>query len=227
MNNKNMGIALFLTAGLIIAGLLNRWDFNTWRVIDVLVVLVIVIIGFVLIKRETINTKKFKIITIVLTVLIIVSVLAIFGYNKIQKEKLKCKFSLTNMVENRYQEDKAAYSEPCFSLLSGYNSIFCKNGYRNYDARHYTYWEIDGMLKNNSYKNQYLGSIILKIYTNDERKILLTEGFIDVKKNLTSGQSYPFQVRAQINRDSDMSKYFNKNDNVEIDIYPYFLSCSY
>lgn len=153
--------------------------------------------------------------------------------NKIMEEGKKCKFNLADIKESRYQEDKEAYSGKCSSgsSVGGYQSIFsnlyCDNGVRNYPARHYTYWEVDGMLKNKSNKNQYLKSIILKIYTDDEKKILLSEGYLDVRENLTPNQSYPFQIRTNINRDDEIGKYFNKDDKVKIDVYPYFASCNY
>ena len=82
--------------------------------------------------------------------------------NKKIEEQKKCKFDLTDIKENRYQEDREAYSEEC-KYVGRFGSIFCNNGVMNYSARHYTYWEIDGMLKNISNKSQYLESIILKI----------------------------------------------------------------
>ena len=91
---------------------------------------------------------------------------------------------------------------------------------------HKTYWEIDGLLKNTSERRQYLTSMIAKIYTKDEKNILLSAGYKDVDHWLEPGQSYPFQVRAQIDRsDPVLSKYFMKDDDVRIDVYPWFTTC--
>lgn len=237
MNNKNIGIILLLIAGGVLIGLLSRWDFNTWRIIDSVIVLATFFLGVVLIQKDGVKlksvanllkSKRFWLIFTIVIILGLIFFISLIAIDRVKKEEAKCKFNLTNIVENRYQEDKEAYSEKCATRVNSYIYNFgCDNGFRNYSARHMTYWEIDGLLKNYSKKDQYLKSVILKIYTNDDRKILLAENFLNANINLTPNQSYPFQVRTNINRDGEMGKYFEKDDKVVIDVYPYFWSCNY
>ncbi|MDD2807379.1 MAG: hypothetical protein PHW95_02585 [Patescibacteria group bacterium] len=234
--NKSIGIILILLAGLILLGLASGWSFFTWRFMDYIIIAANVVIGVMLINVNDFNdlniksifkSRKFKFIVVALIFIAIIFFVTILSIVKINEENLKCKFNISDVVENRFQEDKDAYSEKCVGYQPLFATIVCKDGFKNYPAKHLTYWEINGLLKNNSKYSQYLKSIVLKIYTNDERKILLAENFLDINESLTSDQSYPFQVRAQINRDSQIGKYFNKDDKVKVDIYPYFASCTY
>lgn len=250
MNNKNLSIISFLLAGLILIGLLSSWNYNTWRYVDFVVIVVSIFIGVTLINQNDLKliniiailqSKKFRFIVLILIGISILSCCAYFVIDKIKKENLECKFNISNIVENRYQEDKEegyifctppkkleSYQGIDFIQMAQRLGLGCPTNGKIFEpARHYTYWEIDGMIKNNSKNNQYLKSVVLKIYTNDERKILLAEDYLDIKELLTPSQSYPFQVRTEINRDSQMGKYFHKNDKVKIDMYPYFGSCSY
>jgi len=234
MKNKTISIILFLLSILIFIGLLSNWTFNIWRYIDILIIIVNIFLGIILLKKNNFKlinffkifkTKKFWVLIMILFISII-----IFGFlqneiDKKRKEERKCKFILTNIVENRYEEDRDEITSQD-NKANGYKPIF-SGLFLTSPARHYTYWEIDGLLTNNI-KKQLLNSIILKIYTNDDRNILLSEGYYDVKKILEPGQSLPFQIKADINRDDKiLSKYFKKDDDVRIDVYPYYLFCSY
>ena len=126
---------------------------------------------------------------------------------------------MSEIVENRYHQDEDA--EKPNPSGGTFKRLFLQ------PEKHNTYWEVDGLLKNLSNKKQYLKIIIIKIYTNDENNILLTEGFIGMNESLLTNQTAPFQVRAKLDRMNDFSaKYFDINDEVRIYVYPYFLTCN-
>jgi hypothetical protein len=82
------------------------------------------------------------------------------------------------------------------------------------------------LLKNNSKKEQTLKSMVLKIYSNDDNNTLLAEGYSDINKTISTNQSMPFLIKAQIDRNGNLAEYFKKDDKVRIDVYPYFATCN-
>jgi hypothetical protein len=223
MTNKIISLIQFILAGIIFIGLISKWQFEIWRVVDILVIIILIIIGIILVQKESKITSIlsfFKSKTFIFIIVIMGIVFLILGgiglyVSRVKNEEKKCHFTLMNIKENRYQEDKDASLE--YSKYVGSYTV---------PAKHYTYWEIDGMLVNNSNIRQSLRSIIAKIYTCDGNNILLTDGFKDVKAWLEPNQSYPFQVRAVFDRNNTtLSKYFSKDDEVRLDIYPFFTSC--
>lgn len=207
-----------------------------WRLVDIGIVIVLIIFGFILqrsddvkIKRVNIagliKSRKFLYCLLALIIIVVASLVIIYQMDKREIALRQCRFSLTDTKENRYQEDKDEEPEKRsgFTAPSGtYIPLFFGRQF----AVHKTYWEIEGLLRNTSARRQYLMSMITKIYTKDSKNILLSTGYKEVNNWLEPGQSYPFQVRAQVDRsDSVLSKYFNKDDEVRIDVYPWFSTC--
>lgn len=229
MKNKNIGMILFLEAGLILIGLLSRWDYDTWKIIDSLLILLNTFLGFILIKKSQFKIKdllKSKKIWTLIVVLIVMSIIYLIIIDLLERkyeeaarkheEDRKCKFTLVDVLENRYQEDKDATKH-----IGNFGSW-------DIPAKHYTYWEIEGLLKNDSEMSQRLSGIVLKIYTNDGNHILLAENYLKFEDYLKPNQSLPFLIKANIDRtDVTLGKYFKKDDDVIIDVYPHFTHCDY
>jgi hypothetical protein len=238
MKNINIAIILFIESGVVLVGLLNGWKYDTWKNIDVMIILLNIFLGLMLIKSKHLKifkflkTKLFIFSFIVLAVLSIIA-LVVLGYvseKEVQRkaEDRKCKFSIVDVVENRYEEDREASNLNLEAFnKKGYKPVAFRGLFSEVSAVHKTYWEIDGLLKN-KIKRQYLDGIVLKIYTSGDKNILLTGGYYDVKEWLEAEQSLPFQVRANIDREDELlAPYFEKGDDVRIDVYPYYSFCNY
>jgi|GEM_PF-517941 len=195
---------------------LNR---EAWSFINIIVVMILLVSILKLSKNNMLRIFKSRIFWPTLLVLVAVLSILFFGYYKINQKRIedaKCKFSLEEIMETRYFKDGGNYISP----------------FRSYDfgvpTSHMVYWEIDSLLKNNSNKKQYLNSLILKIYTADDKNILLTESYLNIKEWLGPNQSLPFQVRTSFNRNNEiLNKYFDGEEDVRVDLYPYFESCNY
>ncbi len=232
---QNMeGRKYWVTAFVLVAILFNPivpfyFTKDSWQVID-FITGVFMVFAYVKLFRNNWPIIKSKQFWVVFSCIIVLSGAGFYIYGYKNNNARKCNFYLSDIKENRYQEDKERTALNLGAFGGGYVPVAerwrVKYGIGVEPARHYTYWEVDGLLRNESKKAQYLHSIILKIYSKDESNVLLTEGWLDVGKAIEFNQSYPFQVRAEFNRDNPiLSKYFDKNDEVRIDVYPYFSTC--
>lgn len=238
MTNRSISTILFLLAGTVLLGLISRWHLETWKVVDSIIILTTVSLGVILrgksnhggIKAQyflnKFKTKKFLYWALGIIFAVLVVTLLIEYRTEYQSEKAKrCDFVLSNVQENRYNEDKDAVPPQEEDKDSRRSIIRLWNG--SSKEKHNTFWEIDGLIRNSLDEKKYLKSMIVKIYTDNEDNIFLTEGWVDVGKLLEPGKSYPFQVRAQLDRTKlSIDKYFDKDDAVRVDLYPYFSTCN-
>jgi len=188
---------------------------------------------------------------ILLIVCILVGSYFIFNSNKNKKDttsnisvKQKCNFELLDVKVSRYHKDgpdqqkineleKNIESLPpkkdnnpfyAFNKNTLESSLYSEKNSKN----KLTWIEVEGVIKLNGDKDQNLKDIISKIYTIDDKKIFLGEAHSSINKTLNPGTSYPFKMSVELNRNIELiGKYFQKNDEVKIDTYPYFLSCDY
>lgn len=219
-NNKNVWIWIFVSIAILFNPILPiHLDREIWSFLNVLVAILLFLNIFKFDKNRMIKIFKSKIFWLILLLLIILTGISLIVVYKIEQKRIeesKCKFTLDDVVENRYFKDTEAYTTKWLSYTT------------QVPAKHMVYWEIDGILKNHPSKKQMLNSVVLKIYTADDNNILLTESFVDIKRTLQPNESLPFQVRASFNREDEiLSKYFDGEEEVRIDLYPYFMFCDY
>lgn len=159
--------------------------------------------------------------------------------------KAKCNFELLDLKVSRYHKDgpdlnkikelEEESKKPC--SYNGVGINWCEMG-RSMDVSNLnseknskdklTWIEIEGIIKVGGNNEQNLKDIISKVYTNNDKKIFLGEAYSNIDKMLSPGTSYPFKMSVELNRNVELiSKYFNKDDKVKIDTYPYFLNCEY
>ncbi|MFA6532985.1 MAG: hypothetical protein WCT22_03235 [Patescibacteria group bacterium] len=83
----------------------------------------------------------------------------------------------------------------------------------------------EGLIKNNSEREEYLNAMLAKVYT--DKDILITEGYTNIGKRLEDGRSIPFKISTFIDtaHNTIMRKYFDKNVTIKPDIYPWFQTC--
>lgn len=145
----------------------------------------------------------------------------------------KCNFAISGIKINRYDfngpniDKMKSLEERCRTSINsgGYRSLACTwlEDEKKSDRKD-TYYEIEGLLKNNS-EPEYLRSVVSKIYTNDNNKILLSTGFIDIKRMIETGESVPFKISAYIDRNQEFIKNYFNGDKINVDTYPWFSTC--
>ena len=88
---------------------------------------------------------------------------------------------------------------------------------------HYIVYE--GVVVNKSNKKEYLKGVVAKNYNSDN--ILLSDGYTPVEDWIDSGKGMPFKINTQVDtaHNTVLRKYFDKNENLSTDIYPWFTSC--
>lgn len=194
--------------------------------------------------------KNFWLMTL-LIIGVLVGIYFILNSNKNKKDTIpsvsvrqKCNFELLDVKVSRYHKDgpdqqkvneleKNIESLPPKKDNNPFYSLN-KNTLENhlYSEKNskdkLTWIEVEGVIKLNGDKDQNLKDIISKIYTIDDKKIFLGEAYSSINKILNPGTSYPFKMSVELDRNVELiGKYFQKDDEVKIDIYPYFLSCNY
>lgn len=197
------------------------------------------------------NLKNFWLI-ILLIACILIGIYLIFNSNKDKKDTIpdisvrqKCNFELLDVKVSRYHKDgpdlnRVKGLEEELESVCTYNGVginFCEMSESRIerelnwekDSKDKLTWiEVEGVIKLNGNKDQSLKDIISRIYTNDDKKIFLGEAHSSINKVLNPGTSYPFKMSVELNRNIELiGKYFQKDDEVRIDTYPYFLSCNY
>lgn len=154
--------------------------------------------------------------------------------NKCEEEKKSelsnCSFELYDLKINRYHfegpdENEIKRLEENCREGGMFKSLSCKyiEGEKKSNRRD-TYFEIEGLIKVDS--QEYLISIVSKIYTKGNKKILLGTGYQNIKRKVIAGESIPFKISVYINRNNQLiNQNFNKDEEVDIDTYPWFLTC--
>jgi len=182
-----------------------------------------------------------KIIVYILSALLILFITLLFFVckNYLDRKNYEiskmCNFNISEVKINRYDfdgpdQDKIKnYEEACKrsqSSTGSYRGLSCgwleeeKNSNRKD-----TYYEVEGLIKNNKNKEEYLRSIISKIYTKDDNKILISSGYKNINRAVASGESVPFKISIHIDRNGDLAKKYFKDDYITFDTYPWFESC--
>ncbi len=156
--------------------------------------------------------------------------------NKCEIKKIKlpdfdfCDFEIFDIKINQFHFDGPDYErisrlEESCKTGGTFSSLSC--GWAEDEKksnREDTYIEIEGLLK--SQKDERLHSIISKIYTKGENKILLGVGSDNFKRDVGKDESIPFKISVYINRKKELiGNFFSKDDEVDIDTYPWFLTC--
>lgn len=144
-----------------------------------------------------------------------------------------CNFEISDININRYDfngpnaEDIRSinWCNKIRTSNTGYIPLSCDEREEHGKNRKDTYYEVEGIIKNNSNKQEYLSSIVSKMYTKDYEKVLLGTDFKDIQRPVASGESVPFKISVYINRNDELiKKYFNES-NIDFDTYPWFSTC--
>lgn len=160
-------------------------------------------------------------------------------------KKESCNFELLDVKVSRYHKDGPDLNKikeleeklKTSCSYDGHGINWCEMSesstkqdlYWEKDSKDKLTWiEVEGMIKLNGSTDQYIKNVVSKIYTNDDKKVYLGEDYVDINKTLSPGTSYPFKLTITLDRNINLvGKYFNKDDEVKIDAFPYFLSCNY
>lgn len=192
--------------------------------------------------------KNNKIIIIIISFFILALLFLLFILFNNKKDDIKivnnkCDFELLDIKISKYHKDgpdlnkvkelEEELKKPCVDDGVGFNwcemSSTKRELYWEKNSKDKLTWvEVEGIIKLNGNKSQNIDSIISKIYTNDDKKIFLGDGYININEDITPGTSYPFKLSVTIDRNKELvGKYFSKDDEIKVDTYPYFSSCAY
>jgi len=88
-----------------------------------------------------------------------------------------------------------------------------------------SYIVYEGLIKNNSEREELLEAMIAKVY--NEKNVFTTEGYTSIKEFIEPGKSLPFKIHTLVPtaHDTVIKKYFNESSSLSPDIYPWFLTC--
>ena len=152
----------------------------------------------------------------------------------INTNKQNCNFELINVSEKTFHFDSGDpeklknLEEDCYNDKKDDNrfaSLFCNLSEREINKKE-TYIEVEGLIKNTGTEKEILRAMISKAYSNDDNKIYFGEDYQSVNKEIDSGVSLPFKLSIFLDRNKDsINKYYNKNTELVIDVYPWFTSC--
>ena len=238
-----MAILLIILSALVFIGLLSEWTYQAWRIVDIIIIFCCATLAIILLSGEKISSfiksgkyKKFRkgFFVLAITIFLLCVVYGFIWYVQ-YKNQTVCNFSFKGLHKKIYHEDggdQGEYDE-CLKnqkqindQKSGWN-LFSFSICHRYEPYSATYWEIEGLLSNDSKTSQKLDSVIAKIYTSED-KILLTEGAKGLNMALEGGQSVPFNFKVEFDRlNLPLKNFYNPDDEVVMDIYPYFDTCNY
>lgn len=195
-------------------------------------------------KNFNLFIRKIIVLFCFLLLLILLFLLSNNKKDDVKIVKDKCNFELLDIKVSQYHKDGPDFNrikelenklkDPC--IYDGVGINWCErftadtrsslNREKNSKDR-LTWIEVEGIIKLNN-KSQQLDSVISKIYTNDDKKIFLGDGYINVGESIAHGTSYPFKLSITLDRNKELvGKYFSKDDEIKVDTYPYFSSCEY
>lgn len=87
-----------------------------------------------------------------------------------------------------------------------------------------SYFEIKGFLRGGS--NDFLNSVVAKVYTDDDKKILVASGQQDLNIAVSIGSAIPFAFNVYPNLNDDIIKNILKtNIAFKVDAFPLFSNC--
>lgn len=181
-------------------------------------------------SKSTLNKGKL--------IFLVISILGIFagfiGGRILRNSRNICDFEISDIeiskgdnsgrIKNLYDEYEAAkLSEE--SWFKNINISAIETSIRDY--KNFKWFKYEGIIRNNSVKEQYLLNINTKLRTDND--IFIEEGWTgNINKWLAPGEAIPFRVTVIVDSNDLIEKYIENNDyNLKVNFYPWFETCNY